>query len=105
MDTGVITYATRPFEKMFGYKIPGALEGEVIESLVPNDRREIHANEHRPMFNSNPEPRMMGGKSKLEGQRKDGSVFPVEVLLLPKAVNGKRVVICLVVDMTGRIPQ
>ena len=103
IDTGVIQFATHPLERMFGYGLSGELEGLTIEALLPSGVREVHAKTHRTHFADDPTPRMMGRSAKLQGQRKDGSVFPVEVMLLPKAVNRVRVVVALVFDMSERV--
>lgn len=105
MLTGTINSATKTLERMFGYKIPGDLEGRSVDVLVPDAAKEGHA-EHRQAFAANPEPRLMGRRmphGALSGRRKDGSVFPVEIMLLPKAANKVRVVVGLVFDMTDRV--
>lgn len=102
LSSGHINWASRTLERMFGYTIPGDLEGRPIESLLPESVREKHRNEHRPAFASNPEPRLMGRKALLSGQRQNGSVFPVEVMLLPRAANRQRVVVGVVLDLSDR---
>lgn len=102
MTTGVISWASPALERMFGYALPGDLEGERVEKLIPESLRKKHAEVHRPTFAENPHQRMMGSKLPLTGQKKDGSTFPVEVMLLPRAVNRIKVVVCIVLDMTDR---
>ena len=109
--TGKITWCTRALEKMFGYARQGELEGQAVEVLVPIAFREKHAAIHRPSFMANPEPRMMGRRlvdgswMELMGQRKDGSTFPVEVMLIPCACDGINVTVGIVVDMTDRVKR
>lgn len=102
MRTGVINGATKTLERMFGYGVSGELEGESIELLIPSSLRGRHAKEHRPAFAADPQPRLMGRHMDLRGQRKDGSVFPVEVMLLPRAANRVRVIVGVVFDMSVR---
>jgi len=102
MTTGIINWASKTLERMFGYKITGDLEGRPIEVLIPDDVRDKHAKEHRPSFAANPEPRLMGRKLYLTGKRKDDSVFPVEVMLLPRAANKQRVIVGVVLDLSDR---
>ena len=108
MDTGVINWASRPLERMFGYNLPGELEGEQVEILVPLGIIDKHAKVYRPSFTTKPEPRMMGRKASdgrlldLKGRRKDGTEFPAEVLLLPKSSNRIRVIVVFVFDMSDR---
>lgn len=102
MAAGTINWASKTLERMFGYAIPGDLEGRPVETLIPESVREKHVKEHRPGFAANPGPRLMGRNLSLKGQRSDGSVFPVEVMLLPRAANRQRVVVGLVLDLSGR---
>ncbi len=102
LTTGSINWASKTLERMFGYMIPGDLEGRPVEVLVPSAVRERHAKEHRPAFAANPEPRLMGRKLSLLGQRRDGTTFPVEVMLLPRAANRQRVVVGMILDLSDR---
>lgn len=102
MARGTINWATKTLEEMFGYRIPGDLEGRPVEVLIPEDKRDRHAREHRPAFNASPEPRLMGRMLALQGSRRDGTVFPVEVMLLPKAANLQRVVVAVIFDLSDR---
>lgn len=102
MDTGKINWASPEMERMFGYWLPGELEGQLVEVLVPEALRKKHADTHRPGFAVSPRQRMMGSRSALMGARQDGTTFPVEIVLIPRAVAGIRVVVVVVLDMTDR---
>lgn len=100
-DKGVIVDNNSTSEEMFGYN-KGALLGERIEVLVPSDARKEHVN-HRSSYHEKPVKRSMGSAMKLNGQRKDGSIFPVEVSLNPfKDDNDEQFVVALVSDVTIR---
>ena len=87
-------------EKMFGYS-RGELLGQPIEILVPEDFRAIH-HKHRVRYSKCPVMRAMGSGLVLNGQRKDGSRFPVEISLSPvKSGNGFRIT-AIIRDITGR---
>ena len=64
-------------EKMFGYK-RSELLGQPLEILVPEGARARHAEHHRGYF-ANLKARPMGIGLHLEGRRKDGTSFPVEI--------------------------
>ena len=64
-------------EKMFGYSRDELLE-QTLEILVPEAKRGRHANYHKTYF-AEPQSRPMGIGLELEGRRKDGTVFPVEI--------------------------
>ena len=85
---------------MFGYP-ENALMGSRIEDLLPKAARERHA-QHRADYEKKPVQRSMGMGMDLWGQRKDGSVFPVEVSLNHFTVDDQRYVMGLVTDITLR---
>src|SRR5690242_3218032 len=85
---------------MFGYG-PDELLGLKVERLVPAAKRGGHA-EHRASYAAHPKMRPMGTGLVLEGQRKDGSLFPVEISLSPHWIDGSMHVIASVRDVTER---
>jgi PAS domain S-box-containing protein len=100
-DKGVIVQNNSTSEEMFGFD-SGGLIGERIELLVPSDAKKEHV-QHRASYHKKPVKRSMGSAMKLNGQRKDGSVFPVEVSLNPfKDDNGEQFIVALVSDVTIR---
>jgi signal transduction histidine kinase len=72
-----------------------------VETLVPAAMRSGHA-KHRSSYAEHPNTRPMGSGLELEGQRKDGSLFPVEISLSPNWIEGSLHVIASVRDITGR---
>ncbi len=64
-------------EKMFGYS-PNELVGQPLELLLPKDSHHSHREHHKDFF-ANPKKRPMGIGLDLQGQRKDGSRFPMSV--------------------------
>ena len=102
-DNGEIVYATPLLEDLFGYTMKGelSLPGTAVEVLVPAASRELHRDTHRPVYKMDSRLRVMGQGKVLTGQRKDGSMFPVSVMLRGRVINGVRCVIFNVMDMTG----
>jgi PAS domain S-box-containing protein len=87
-------------ETMFGYSA-GELLGQSVEILVPEDLRALHE-KHRARYSDSPVTRRMGGGLALNGQRKDGSRFPVEISLRPvKSADGVRIT-AVIRDITER---
>jgi PAS domain S-box-containing protein len=68
-------------EKMFGYSREELL-GKPVELLVPESVRAGHVR-HREGYWNHPATRPMGSGLALEGCRKDGTRFPVEISLSP----------------------
>src|SRR5690554_3482646 len=99
--TGVIIELNKTGEAMFGYQNK-ELIGQRIEVLVPMRARKEHTG-HRNEYNNSPTSRPMGSALKLDGVRKDGSEFPVQVSLNPfVGKSGERYVVALISDVTER---
>ncbi len=97
---GKITLLNEAAERMFGYR-RGELLGFNVENLVPAAMRGGHA-QHRASYTTHPKTRPMGTGLELQGQRKDGSLFPVEISLSPNWIEGSLHVIASVRDITER---
>jgi PAS domain S-box-containing protein len=97
---GRITLTNQAAERMFGYT-HDELMGLEVESLVPAAMRGGHA-KHRTSYTHHPNTRPMGIGMELQAQRKDGSLFPVEISLSPNWIGGSLHVIASVRDITER---
>lgn len=96
---GTIELANAQAHKLFGY--PGQeLLGQSIDILVPAAQRPSHA-AHVAGYASRPKRRPMGAVMELTGCRKDGSEFPVDIMLGPLDFGQPACVICTVRDMTA----
>ncbi|HEY6341895.1 MAG TPA: PAS domain S-box protein [Bryobacteraceae bacterium] len=78
---GRIVLLNRVAEKMFGYSREELLGG-TVELLIPEHLRARHA-DYRIQYWHSPATRPMGIGLALQGKRKDGSQFPVEISLSP----------------------
>lgn|ERR1035437_247500 len=77
-------------EKMFGYNREELL-GKAVELLVPEGVRAGHAR-YRESYWNHPATRPMGSGLSLEGCRRDGTRFPVEISLSPvRSEEGLRI--------------
>lgn len=99
-ESGRIVLANKELENLFLYE-SNELLGELIEVLVPGDAKASHPHSRKSFFDT-PEPRAMGAGRDLNGLRKDGSLFPVEIGLNPLQSGDKRYVVASVVDITER---
>ena len=97
---GTILLQNPRMSELFGYSDRDLL-GSTIEILIPNASRERHV-QHRGHYDRHPAQRSMGAGFDLQGKRKDGSVFPVEVSLNHFQVDGSRYVMALVSDASQR---
>src|ERR1051326_2338002 len=97
---GHIVLINQTAEKMFGYS-RDELMGLNVEALVPESMRAGHA-KHRTSYAAHPQMRPMGTGLELHAQRKDGSLFPVEISLSPNPGEEGGRGIALVRDITAR---
>ncbi len=97
---GVIWVAGPATQTIFGYR-PDEVEGQPIEMLLPEDARAAHRL-HRASYAADPEGRPMGVGRELYGRHRDGSVFPVDVSLVPTVIDGQAHFGAFVRDATER---
>ncbi|MGA9671370.1 MAG: sigma 54-interacting transcriptional regulator, partial [Terracidiphilus sp.] len=95
---GVIRGANPRAAELFGHT-QAELVGRPIESLVPERFRGRHPS-HRENYNAHPRARQMGAAMNLFGLRKDGSEFPVDIMLKPIETAEGPVVLSFVRDVT-----
>jgi PAS domain S-box-containing protein len=96
---GRIEMANPTLERMFGYE-SGELLKQPVECLVPQAIRFSHT-QQRMHYVQDPSVRSMGAGLNLQGQRKNGSTFPIEVSLASFTEEGQVFAQATVVDMTG----
>src|SRR6266567_95506 len=96
--SGAIREANPRALEMFGYSRT-ELIGMQIEELVPQRYRERHP-VHRENFNAHPRTRQMGAAMNLFAVRKDGTEFPVDIMLRPIGTETGPVVLSFVRDAT-----
>jgi len=98
--SGKIKYLNAQATRMFGYK-PGELIDQSIELLVPPQLRESHV-QHRRVYSESARLRTMGAGLQLLGCRRDGSEFPIDVMLNHIGDRTPQVTVAVVRDMTER---
>lgn len=99
-SSGTIVLVNAQLERLFGYSRDELLGGP-IEALVPKRFRAEHP-KNVSAFMSSPTVRPMASGLELFAERKDGTVFPVEISLSPVETEQGRLVSCAVRDVTER---
>jgi PAS domain S-box-containing protein len=99
-EDGRIALVNVQTERMFGYD-RSELVGQRLEQLLPARHRETHE-AHRAHFGPSSRSRAMGLGLDLQGLRKDGTEFPVEVSLRAVRVGDGQLVTSVVTDVTER---
>jgi PAS domain S-box-containing protein len=95
---GVIRGANPRAAELFGHT-QAELYGQPIENLVPARFRSRHPS-HRENYNAHPRTRQMGAAMNLFGLRKDGTEFPVDIMLKALETESGQVVLSFVRDAT-----
>lgn len=97
---GAILMANPAAERIFAYSA-GGLAGLNIDTLIAPGYRNDNA-EARMRTLTGEKPSELGAMGDLEGVRKDGTQFPMEIALSPLTVAGKAYVVCIVRDVSER---
>jgi PAS domain S-box-containing protein len=97
---GRILLLNKVTENLFGYSRDELL-GQAVEILIPDALRKGHV-DHRSRYWDHPQTRPMGTGLKLEGQRKDGSRFPIEISLSPVKFEDSFRVTAIIRDVSER---
>jgi formate hydrogenlyase transcriptional activator len=97
---GRISAVNPAAEQLFGYS-EAELIGNLVEMLIP-ERFRAHHPQHRDAYVAAPSARPMGTGLELYGRRKDGTEFPVDIMLSPVESGGERSVLTVIRDITDR---
>lgn len=96
--SGIIRDANARAEELFGYT-HAQLIGQPVEILVPERFRNRHP-AHRENYQAHPRVRQMGAALNLFGLRRDGSEFPVDIMLKPLQTPQGPIILSIVRDVT-----
>jgi len=95
---GIILQANPCATEFFGYT-NAELIGRPIEFLIPERFRSHHPS-HRENYNAHPRTRQMGAAMNLFALRKDGTEFPVDIMLRPMQTDAGPITLSFLRDMT-----
>jgi len=97
---GIIQRVNRRAEDLFGCP-RDQLIGQPVEALMPERFRERH-HEHVQGYQAAPKFRAMGAGLDLFARRRDGTEFPVDIMLSPLETEDGRVVLAAIRDISAR---
>jgi formate hydrogenlyase transcriptional activator len=97
---GKIGEVNAQIEQFFGYR-RSELLGQPIELLIPERFRAMHP-KYRTDYAAQPRVRTMGAGLELYGRRKDGSEFPVDIMLGPIEGPQGPIVLAVIRDLSQR---
>lgn len=95
---GIIVRMNDQTERMFGYE-RDELMSKSVDLLLPSRVRSLHA-KHRSDYIAEPRTRPMGANRDLYARRKDGSEFPVDIMLSPLETDQGTMIITAVRDIS-----
>lgn len=101
-DKGVIETFNVKAAEFFGYTEADAI-GQNVSMLIPPDERQQH--KHYISSSDLHEARVIAQPRGLQGCRKDGSVFPIELNVAPFMAGGEKKFIGVLRDITERTEQ
>jgi diguanylate cyclase (GGDEF)-like protein/PAS domain S-box-containing protein len=96
----IIVVANPKAAEMFNTTIKG-LEGRPLSELIPYPSKPDHQ-QHVDRFFRQPETRPMGSGLGFQGQREDGSIFPVDIMISRLEIAGKDYAIGIIRDDSER---
>ena len=99
-EHGVIESFNPAAEKLFGYSA-AEITGRTISALMPSPHREAY-DDYLAHYRKTGERRIIGIGREVEGRRKDGSVFPLDLSVSELQVGGRRLFTGIVRDITER---
>jgi PAS domain S-box-containing protein len=97
---GMILTANPATERIFGYRID-EMVGHKVNMLMPDPYRSAH-DSYLERYLTTGERRIIGIGREVHGQRKDGSVFPMELSVGEAMIGGARIFTGIVRDITKR---
>ncbi|MFN7101409.1 MAG: PAS domain S-box protein [Pseudorhizobium sp.] len=99
-EAGQISSFSAAAERLFGYSAD-EVQGRNVKMLMPSPDRDKHDG-YLERYVATGERRIIGYGRVVTGQRKDGTLFPMELAVGETGVNGKRIFTGFVRDLTSR---
>ncbi|MBF0620549.1 MAG: PAS domain S-box protein [Magnetococcales bacterium] len=99
-DKGIVESFNPAAEKLFGYSSSEMLGGS-LEHLMPEHHRKAHREGIRAFRSGHPS-NVLGDPVEVAGLRKDGSTFPIELVIRPMHLGEQRYFIGMARDITSR---
>lgn len=95
---GIIQHFNPAAQKLFGYESKEVL-GHNVNKLMPSPNREMH-DHYLARYLTSGNAKIIGTIRELEGQRKDGTVFPMELAVSEVALGQRRFFTGIIHDIT-----
>nr|WP_158500643.1 PAS domain-containing hybrid sensor histidine kinase/response regulator [Shimia marina] len=90
-------------ETVFGYRREEALGADMVELVIPHNMRKAHRAGMRRFLRTGNAKVLGAGRIRLEGLRKSGEVFPVELSIAISEASGEKVFVSYLRDITSEL--
>ena len=100
-ERGIIQSFSTAAEKLFGYAA-GEVIGRNVKMLMPSPHRENHDG-YLARYRQTGEKRIIGIGREVEAQRKDGTIFPMELAVGEVKLGGPPIFTGFIRDLTARV--
>lgn len=100
-EKGIVQSFSRVGERLFGYEADEVL-GRNVNMLMPSPDRERHDG-YLARYLQTGEKRIIGLGRQVEAQRKDGSIFPIHLMVGEVTAPGRRLFTGFIHDMSERV--
>ena len=100
-DAGIVRSVNRAAERTFGYRAEELVGAEMAERIIPEALRDAHREGLARYLRTGRGP-IVGRRVELTAMRRDGTEFPVELVVTRPDVPGERVFYGYLRDLTAR---
>lgn len=97
---GIMQSVNPSTEQIFGY-LPAEIIGQNVKMLMPEPNRSAH-DQYLENYHRTGEARIMGSGREVEGRRKDGIIFPLELSVTEISTGGQTLYVGVLRDITER---
>jgi PAS domain S-box-containing protein len=88
-DRGIVIGWNKHAEKIFGWTTHEAVGKRVSELIIPNELRAAHERGHDHLRKTGHGP-VLNKRIEVNGMRRDGTIVPVELLIVPSDLDGEK---------------
>ena len=99
-DEGIVESVNSAAEKLFGYR-PDEIVGQSVSLLMPAPYQDAHDG-YLASYKETGRSEIVGTNRELQAQRRDGTVFPIELAVSESWSGGRRTFIGIITDETER---
>ncbi|MDA0181462.1 PAS domain S-box protein [Solirubrobacter phytolaccae] len=100
-DDGIVLSANRAAERTFGYKAEEIVGRELAALIIPESLRDAHRDGLSRYLKTGRGP-IVGRRVELTAMRRDGTEFPVELVVTRPEIPGERIFYGYLRDLTAR---